>query len=103
MPATGGGSTVPATDGTVAVRCQRRVWGSSTVLAIWIWGSSTMLATGIWTDAGRKAGLERRLKKKTGLDTLKTLCGESAIALHYHQRLAGGASNPNVMKTMYHI
>ena len=62
-----------------------------------------MLATGIWTDAGRKAGLERRLKKKTGLDTLKTLRGESAIALHYRERLAGWASNPNITKTMYHI
>ena len=38
--------------------------GSSTVQAIWIWGGSTVLAAGIWTDAGRKAGLERRLKKK---------------------------------------
>ena len=34
---------------------------------------------------------------------LKTLRGESAIALHYRRRLAGGASNPNVMKTMYHM
>ena len=62
-----------------------------------------MLTTGIWTDARRKAGLERRLKKKTGLDTLKTLHRESTIALHYRQRLAGGASNPNIIKTMYHI
>jgi hypothetical protein len=77
--------------------------GSSTVLAIWIWGSSTMLATGVWTDAGRKAGLERRLKKKTGLDMSKTLRRESAIALRYRRRLAGGASNPNVTKTMYHM
>ena len=123
--ATGGGSTVPATDHAVAVRCQRRshmvavqcqrrvqgsstvlaiqIQGSSTVLAVWIWSSSTMLATGIQTNAGRKAGLERRLKKKTGLDILKTLHGESAIALHYRQCLAGGASNPNIIKTIYYM
>ena len=60
---------------------------------------------GVWsgTGAGKKAGLERRLKKKTGLDTSKTLRGESAIALRYRRRLAGGASNPNVTKTMYHM
>ena len=73
------------------------------MLAIWIWGSSMMLTTGIWTDAGRKAGLEKRLKKKTGLNTLKTLRGEFAIALYYCQCLAGGASNPNIMKMMYYI
>ena len=55
------------------------------------------------TGARKKAGLERRLKKKTRLDTSKTLHGKSAIALHYHQPLAGGASNPNVTKTMYHM
>ena len=54
-------------------------------------------------SAGKKAGLERRLKKKTGLDMLKTLCKESAIALRYCRRLAGGVSNPNITKTMYHI
>ena len=47
-------------------------------------GSSMVLATGIWTDAGRKAGLERRLKKKTRLDMLKTLRKESVIALCYY-------------------
>ena len=62
-----------------------------------------MLATGIWTNARRKASLKRRLKKKTGLDTSKTLHGESAIALRYCRCLAGRASNPNVTKTMYHI
>jgi hypothetical protein len=25
------------------------------------------------------------------------------IALRYRQRLAGGASNPNITKTMYHM
>ncbi len=52
--------------------------------------------------SGRKAGLERRLKK-SGLDTLKTLRGESAIALRYRRRLASGVSNPNVTKMMYYM
>ena len=34
---------------------------------------------------------------------LKTLRRESAIALHYRRHLAGGASNPNVIKTMYYM
>ena len=34
---------------------------------------------------------------------LKTLHGKSAIALYYRRHLAGGASNPNVMKTMYYM
>ena len=34
---------------------------------------------------------------------LKTLYRESAIALRYRRRLASGASNPNIIKTMYHI
>ena len=62
-----------------------------------------MLATGVWTDARRKASLEKRLKKKTRLDILKTLHRESVIALYYHQCLAGRASNPNITKTMYHM
>ena len=51
-----------------------------------------------------KAGSGKKAEeKKTGLDTSKTLRGESAIALRYRRRLAGGASNPNVTKTMYHM
>ena len=34
---------------------------------------------------------------------LKTLHKETAIALHYRRHLASGASNPNIIKTMYHI
>ena len=49
------------------------------------------------------AGLELEAGKKSGLDTSKTLRRESAIALRYRRRLAGGASNPNVIKTMYHM
>ena len=55
------------------------------------------------SGAGKKIRLERRLKKKTGLDMLKTLHRESVIALHYCRRLAGGASNPNVTKTIYYM
>jgi len=47
----------------VAVRCQQLVSG----------GSSMMLVN--------RSGLERR--KRSGLDTSKTLRGESAIALRY--------------------
>ena len=53
--------------------------------------------------SGTGTSLERRRKKKSGLDTSKTLRGESAIALRYRRRLAGWASNPNVTKTMYHM
>ena len=44
---------------------------------------------GLELEAGTGAGLERRKKKKSGLDTSKTLRGESAIALRYYQYLAG--------------
>jgi hypothetical protein len=66
-------------------------------------GSGSGGSGGSRTGASTRAGLERRKKKKTRLDTSKTLHRESAIALRYHQRLAGGASNPNVTKTTYYM
>ena len=48
-------------------------------------------------------GSGRKAEKKSGLDTSKTLRGESAIALRYRRRLAGGVSNPNITKTIYYI
>ena len=40
-------------------------------------------SSGSRTGAGTRAGLERRKKKKSKLDMLKTLYRESAIALRY--------------------
>ena len=34
---------------------------------------------------------------------LKTLRKKSTIALRYRRYLAGGASNPNITKTMYYM
>ena len=45
------------------------------------WGSSG--SSGSRTGASTRAGLERRKKKKSRLDTSKTLRRESAIALRY--------------------
>ena len=69
-------------------------------------GSSIVPAVGLGSSlAGLEleAGLERRLKKKSSLDILKTLYRESAIALRYCRRLASGVSNPNVTKTIYYM
>ena len=41
-------------------------------------------SSGSRTRASTRAGLERRKKKKSRLDILKTLRKESAIALHYY-------------------
>ena len=67
-------------------------------------GSAALPSRGLAGLAGLEleAGLERRLKKIwTGY--VEDSHRESAIALRYRQRLAGGASNPNVTKTMYHM
>ena len=52
-------------------------------------GSGSGGSGGSRTGAGTRAGLERRKKKKSRLDTSKTLRRESAIALRYRRRLAG--------------
>ena len=67
-------------------------------------GSGSGGSGGSGTGAGTGAGLERRKKKKkiwTGY--VEDSRGESAIALRYRRRLVGGASNPNVTKTTYHM
>ena len=46
-------------------------------------GLGSSRSSGSRTGASTRAGLERR-KKKSGLDTLKTLYRESAIALRYY-------------------
>jgi hypothetical protein len=55
--------------------------GSSIVPAA---GSGSGWSSGSRTRASTRAGLERRKKKKTRLDMLKTLHRESAIALRYY-------------------
>ena len=46
-------------------------------------GSGSSGSGGSRTRASTRAGLERRKKKRSGLDTSKTLRGESMIALRY--------------------
>jgi hypothetical protein len=46
-------------------------------------GSGSSGSSGSGTRASTRASLERRKKKKSGLDMLKTLYRESAIALRY--------------------
>ena len=45
----------------------------------------------------------KRRGKKSGLDTLKTLYGESAIALCYYYYLASKASNLNIIIITYYM
>ena len=61
------------------VRCRRHGRGLAGLA-----GLELVAGTGAGTGAGKKAE-----EKKTGLDTSKTLRGESAIALRYRQHLAG--------------
>ena len=103
-----GSIALPSCDRAVVVRTSDRVevqgaqlylvgeqYGASGRVGVWqVWRVQNQSWYWSWS---------RKKKKKSGLDTSKTLHRESAIALRYRRRLAGGASNPNVTKTTYYM
>ena len=61
------------------------------------------LGSGRSSGSGTRGWTRKKAKKKSRLDTSKTLRRESAIALRYYRRLASGASNLNITKTTYYM
>ena len=83
----------------VAVRCQRQGRGLAGLAGLEL----ELVLELVWNWCWKEGWSGKKEEEKTGLDMSKTLRGDSAIALRYRRRLAGGASNPNVTKTMYHM